>query len=207
MIPRTGCQTTEKILYDQNLIISEIRGSRQFWHPSVTELKELGWWKVRDYKFTFVRHPVAWLRSRWAYRKQEGIKPPSESKNIRYIEPAEPLIDSSDNFEQFIENYKEYCSKQGPLVTNFFKEYTEDVTFVGKTEMLRDHLIYVLTKTGTRFNANKITKHSIINQAAKKEEWDKRTKLTKAQIDFIIKIEKEIIDKYNYNYFREEWLK
>jgi len=197
MIPRCGCMTTESILKQLGLWQKDIRGRERFWHPDVKELKELGWWDKRPFKFTFIRHPFDWLKSRWCYFQIRGFNSLPGSKQ-KYIEPAELYYDP--DFNKFLENCIEYYEKCGiGMVTQLYNEYTEDANFVGKLENLRNDLEKALILAGESYNSSIIHKSISINQAYNTTKWRDNLYYTVSNYRKIIEIENETIKKYKYN--------
>lgn len=90
--------------------------------------------------YCFVRHPVAWLRSRWSLGAWE--------EGHRHC--GEPFCHIwTQNFPDFIEAY---LDKMPGEVGRFFERYTVECTEVGRQEMLVEDFIRIFTESGELFN-------------------------------------------------------
>ena len=100
---------------------------------------------IGRFSFCFVRRPVAWYRSYWAFRSRKGAR-----RDQKF--PADGLW--SDDFDCFINNILD-AYPQG-FVTTLYQYYTgaegEKVDFVGTQENLVDDLVKALRLAGEEFD-------------------------------------------------------
>tara|TARA_Y100000034_G_scaffold137016_1_gene218510 strand:+ start:2148 stop:2798 length:651 start_codon:yes stop_codon:yes gene_type:complete len=104
------------------------------------------------YAVTFVRHPLDWYRSYWAFRNGNNWKPFEEKSLWHPTWQVDRLCASSD-FNDYIEK----CLKLQPrLLTHLYSLYTgcnsphknKSVDFVGKLENLRTDLVTAIVLSG-----------------------------------------------------------
>lgn len=100
--------------------------------------------KAGRFSFCFVRHPVGWLQSFWAFRVK------TQWLDAKF--PPDWYWD--DEFNTFVGNLVE--AYPGGFVTELYQFYTgEDgrkVDFIGRQESLEDDLVRALTLAGETFN-------------------------------------------------------
>jgi hypothetical protein len=85
---------------------------------------------VPAFKFTFTREPSAWLRSRWTLGKWDD----------------EFSGDWDISFEKFRSNVSD------DAIARYFRRYTSQCQFVGKTETIADDLVAALRQAGEDFD-------------------------------------------------------
>lgn len=97
------------------------------------------------FSFCFVRRPVPWYTSYWAFRSRKGAR---RDENF----PADGLW--SDDFDQFVNNLLD--AHPGGFVSALYQYYTgpdcSGVDFVGRQESLADDLVRALTLAGESFD-------------------------------------------------------
>ena len=97
------------------------------------------------FSFCFVRQPIAWYTSYWAFRSRKGAR---RDENF----PADGLW--SDDFDQFVNNLLD--AYPGGFVTALYQYYTgarcDKVDFIGRQETLADDLVKALTLAGETFD-------------------------------------------------------
>lgn len=120
--------------------------------------------ELARFSFGFVRHPVSWLKSRWAWAVVSGF--PAKIK-------TEPAAAShwmagcwSDRFEEFAAASLDRCPGICTATCLGMLGWTcpagrwldrgHAVSFIGRHEMLADHLIKALELSGQQFDAAKI---------------------------------------------------
>jgi hypothetical protein len=94
---------------------------------------------------TFVRQPVGWYTSYWAFRSRKGAR-----RDEKF--PADGLW--SDDFDRFVSNLLD-AYPQG-FVTTLYQYYTgvdgQKVDFIGRQETLVDDLVRALVQAGDAFD-------------------------------------------------------
>lgn len=123
----------------------------------------------RTYKFIccFVRNPLDWYRSYWAYRMQGGWRPTL-------------LIDrqcQSDDFDQFIRN----CSGRLPgILSQVYELYTgpndAPIDFIGRQEHLADDIVRALHLAGESFDEAALRDTPKANQTYLKPSYNEVTR-------------------------------
>lgn len=175
MLPAAGIKVWESGPYhvEDHYGLPELRAA----HPGIEKGR---------LSFGFVRHPVAWLASRWAWAMVSGFP----GKIAKEPAAAAHWMAScwSDDYQQFVENY----------LTRFPGIYTQTVCralgiwtqkpvdFIGDTERLIEDLLIVLQCVGERFDerALRACPHQ---RVAASGEFAARTKIRKA-------LEQRIVD-------------
>lgn len=138
----------------------------------------------------FVRNPLTWYRSYWAFR----IKTESFDGDF----PLDLLMD--DKYENFINN----VLRQFPngFVTKLYQYYTgkdlSKINFIGKQERLADDLVEALTISGQEFDEGRLRRTKMINVAGIGKRYDELTALKDATIDRIKHAEEWVFDTF-YN--------
>ncbi|KKW39725.1 hypothetical protein A2454_01280 [Candidatus Peribacteria bacterium RIFOXYC2_FULL_55_14] len=122
---------------------------------------------LQMFAFTFVRNPLSWYQSHWAYC----------TKNKRWNEhnPFERQC-ASDNFHQFLRNALTYFPGG---VSNMYRgylgeEYTLPGGFVGRQERLVEDLILALRMAGETFDETSIRRTPPANLAARLDDFQHR---------------------------------
>ena len=94
--------------------------------------------------FTFVRHPVTWLRSRWCLGRWDDGPMHIGDKFTRIW---------CDDFPAFV---SAYLTQMPGEITRYFERYTSECTTIGRQETARDDLIRILTEAGEGFDESAI---------------------------------------------------
>ena len=142
---------------------------------------------TEDLIFCFVRHPLTWYRSYWT-SKQEIPD--------RRGGPMDEIVDLPWNefIDTVIDKYPRYLS-------GFYEGYTEICRFIGKQENLRDDLDCLLRYLRIPYNRKYLFKRVPDNVVPSTK------KFTINQALAIMEAEKDIVDKYDYDYIPLEVLK
>jgi len=116
---------------------------------------------VTDYPgklvFTFIRDPIAWLRSYWCYVQGAGINPESS---------VESFIGNLD-----LESFGEKILKEHPgMASKSFEQYIKKAgtgLYVGHTERLEEHLQQFLSGAKELYNSQVIKNLKPMNNSPK----------------------------------------
>lgn len=214
--PKTGGRWIENILL--KLIPNSKRiGDRHesldpFCYPKLYDGKTLHDIAKKCFVFSFVRHPVTWYVSYWAYMmsvmtsKKKWVK----RTNIGTIWPHwtpngwHPLDELSDcgslDFRVYLDNV---LSLHPHFLTRAIKPYiyldNKPVNFIGRQENLTSDLINVLQMNNVACDYNEITKTPIFHSSRQKFKNIAKKYVKKSNmIDKIIMSEKEFINQF-YN--------
>lgn len=143
------------------------------------------------YIFTFIRHPLTWYQSRWAFRVKHGWR-------------AQHPLDfncASNDFHVFIENVLNY--KPNGWVTWEYLNYIDlapKIDFVGKMENLVDDTIYALRSAGEKFSENAVRSIPRINDSDMDGKSSKYWAIYTLELaNRVMAVESEIIRRYYYN--------
>lgn len=145
------------------------------------------------YIFTFVRHPLTWYQSRWAFRVKHGWR-------------AQHPLDyncASNDFHVFIDNVLRY--KPNGWVTweylNYIDEVPKKIDFVGKMENLVEDTIFALRAAGERFSENAIRSIPRINDSDMDGHSSKYwATYTPELANRVMAVEHEIIRRYYHGF-------
>lgn len=107
--------------------------------------------------FSFVRHPLTWYQSRWAFRVKHGWK------------PQHPLDFNcaSNDFRIFVDNVLKY--RPSGWFTwecqSFIDQCPRPIDFVGRVENIVDDTIHALTMAGEKFSTNAVRNCPRVNDS------------------------------------------
>lgn len=138
--------------------------------------------------FTFIRHPLSWYQSRWAFRVKHGW---------RMRHPLDFNCASND-FHVFVKNCIKH--KPGGWVTWLYQSFIDNApgdVFVGKQENLANDLVKALENAGEVFDEELIRDTGKVNTSDMHGKSSKDMAVYTADlIDEVLDVEKFIIDKY-----------
>lgn len=130
--------------------------------------------------FCFVRHPLGWYQSFWAYRQMSGWDPNNSLDECR-----------ASTFSGFVENVLE---RHPGYLSGRLRELTDSVTHIGRFEALRESLIRVLTLLGETFSSEVIYDSRPENESA-----GPVGRYTADQIERLHKAELYAFEAFGYN--------
>lgn len=153
--PKTAGYFVRKAFKDCKIPHFEIAGEHDHF-PYLYKFKPKNFWKNK-FIFTFVRHPLSWYQSRWAFRVKHGWK-------------AGHILDfhcASNDFEVFCNNVIAY--KPTGWVTWEYSMYIDQCPkpcdFIGKTENVVEDTITAFRLAGEKFSERIIRSIGIINDS------------------------------------------
>jgi hypothetical protein len=126
------------------------------------------------FKFCFVRHPLAWYESYWAFTRARGWNAWGVNGRGRQRWHPNALLDGlgDDDFNRFVRNVLERCPG---YVTRLYGWYaTPEIDFVGKQEHLADDLAKVLRLIGRDFDERRLRAEPRVNTSDRSQTpaWD-----------------------------------
>lgn len=145
--------------------------------------------------FGFVRHPVAWLHSRYHFARASGF----EIQRKHRPSAAALWISScwAPTFEQFIELYLERFP--GIATQEMFRRLglwsDRPANYVGRTEDMADDLIKALTLAGEVFDVEALREREPVNATPR----DMREDLPKQLIVRILAAEQELVRRFYWD--------
>lgn len=182
-VPKCGGTWVRKVLHSCGLAKEEL-----IKHATLAELQAIpsGAWANLP-AFAFVRHPVAWYRSYWAFKIEHGW----DAKN-----GLDDFI-RADDFESFVKN----CIREKPgLAGTIYDMFTRGATYVGRVEILRESLIHILTQIGEQFSPNIIYSLPAENIRALKPTLEPKCRYSPGLLAAVIEVEKTTIERYGYSF-------
>jgi hypothetical protein len=152
----------------------------------------------RPFAFVFIRHPLSWYRSYWAYRMQAAWR----------VHPNQPITGwqtfgsvldhecRSDDFATWMRNVLAYVPEG--FLTRIYRIYTEGVSFVGKVESFNDDFCRALSLAGEKFSPeiiNSLPKRNVTNATCTAAAIFPRALARK-----VMAAESRVIEKWNYDF-------
>jgi hypothetical protein len=134
------------------------------------------------YTIAFVRHPITYYKSYWAFRIETGWT------DGWYLDDT----CKSKRFEIFVKNI---INNNVPYVTNEYRKYwcyPQKLNFIGKTENLKNDLIHILRFLNEDFD------EKAISTLPKQNTTKTKAECSKELLHKLIDLEKEIIDYFKY---------
>jgi len=177
-VPRTGGSWIYKAL------VLGLKDTEIELIPGHEDLTSIGNFRGDKFVFAFVRHPVDWYASYWNRRVSLGWT------NCEFDE-----VGKSDNLSEFAIKIMNHF---GPYCTKLYKKFThgnQKPDFIGKYENLVDDLIGALRVSGSEFDEDAIRNYPPMNCSDFEKypgEYNSDT------LERILDVEKEIIDRYDY---------
>lgn len=154
--------------------------------------------RAKRFTFVFIRHPLTWYRSYWAYRMQV---------NWMIVHPRQPITGwqtfgsvldyecRAYKFETWLRNVLEYVPEG--FLSWIYRIYTEGVDFVGKSESLHRDLCQALTLAGETFLPE------VISQTPRRNITNPRftaaATVTQELAERVMAAESYIADHWGYN--------
>jgi Sulfotransferase family len=213
-IPKVGSQWVEEVIRP---ILIDLNCPDNFLNYHRIEVKE-----KTDYIFTFVRNPWAWYVSFYNFLRSEESYEPDASRAEEYIRSyAKNLTFEDFIFKLFDDDLKYTIRKLNEIdlktkrkifeplfnwssgnkspYSFLVNEFTRDVTFIGRTENLRNDLKYMLKLSNnlTEDLENRIDTIENINVGLKVNYRDYYSDELKLIIENDMQ---EFIKKYNYKF-------
>ena len=194
-VPKTGGIWVKQVLTHIGINYQEL-GHQHEHYPSLSKHKPPEFFQDR-YVFTFVRHPITWYQSRWAFRMKMGWQ-------------AQHPLDwncASNDFNTFVQRTLSFCPAGWCtwLYNSYINHYRPDgrclVDFIGRTENLTDDLISVLNHVGHDFDESQVRQYSETNTSSLDGRRPKDiAKYSPDLYKRIINTESIVINRFYYDY-------
>lgn len=191
-IPKTGGSWVRTVIKELKIPTREIGEGRTETHrshcfPSQVDKAEL----KNRFVFTFVRDPLTWYQSRWAYSMETGWNP----------EDMFDLRCASNDFLTFIQNCISHYPKCG-FVSRTYAFYTASPAhpfdFIGRQENLTEDLITALHMAGEEFDEEIVRSVPRVNQTNALLDWKSSAEYTEALKVKVQQVEREAIKRFGY---------
>jgi hypothetical protein len=143
---KTGGWTVRTVLARAGLHLGEI--GREHDPACLLQVRE----DISPFAFVFIRHPLTWYRSYWAFRMQTEWST-STGQQITGWQTYGSILDHecrSNDFEKWICNILDYMPEG--FLSRVYRIYTERVNFVGRVEYFNNDLSQALTLAGEEFS-------------------------------------------------------
>jgi len=157
--------------------------------------------------FSFVRNPVTWLQSKWAYAMSQGAIDRWIEEKKKGSQRFEAQCFCRD-FQEFIERYLTYRPKLvfnamlGRLgyhvVEGEWVEGDKKVDFIGKTENLREDLVKVLELANEDFDKSIILNLPDFRVTSKSDEWKEKCQYTPDLRKRVIEANLPLLEMFDY---------
>ncbi len=167
-------------------------GDQHSHFPELLRYRPEEWFRDR-FVFAFVRHPLTWYQSRWAFRVKHGW---------RAQHPLD-LNCASNDFHTFVNNMLEY-KPDGWFTWEcrmFIDQVPNRINFVGKTENLVNDVFAALEQAGEKFS------HKVIKSIPRVNDSDMDGHTSKYWAPYneslmkrVMAVESEVINKYYANF-------
>lgn len=189
-IPKTGGVFFRHIFKVCGISTIEL-GEQHSHFPELLRYKPPEFFQQRKI-ITFVRHPLTWYQSRWAFRVKHGWK-------------AQHPLDyncASNDFPTFVDNVLKYQPNGWfSWECRMFIDNAPKIDFVGRTESLIEDSIAALKLAGEKFNEKIIRSIQRTNDS----DMDGKTSKHWAQYDpslmrRLMAVEQEVVKRYYSNF-------
>lgn len=150
-----------------------------------TALPETGAPRLR---FAFVRHPLSYYQSYWAYRMRMGWDP------VLTIDK----IAGNSNFHEFVRGV---LKVRPGWVTKVYERFVGSeeqpyLGFIGKQEQLADDLVNALSRAGESFDEEAMRQVLPENMSSRLPEWRTQCRYTSDLLDAVLQSESEAIRRF-----------
>lgn len=206
-IPKTGGEWVRAAIHNSAIAVRESnRGLRtaERMHTNLLNTAGLGAWNFAHrgrpwtwyrrggrFLFSFVRCPLQWHASRWAYKSSEGIWDENDPMDAACY---------SEDFEQYmwrmIENFPGHASDMFEFYTG--RPETGEIDFIGRCESLADDLVRALRLAGEKFDEARIRATPPQNVSGQSPEWKARCRYTPELRAAVLKTEARAVERFGY---------
>jgi len=182
-VPKTGGSWVKAVLLQSTDLVVERGGN---WH-SIPEGKAY----PGKFRFAFVRHPLTWYQSFWAFNMKLNKWNKGPCRSLGSCK--------SPDFNVFVSNVVGKFPK-GFLSSYLYPKFTGAANFVGRYENLTEDLILALTKAKETFDPEKIRAMSSYkrNVAASDDAWKDKCRYRDELSERLLKAEQKVVERY-YN--------
>ena len=182
-IPKTGGSTVTRVLMGLALNKEKFFNPHVTWREVQSNPRLSEWHSLPS--FAFVRHPLNWYKSYWCWRMLSGWD-------------ANVAIDrqcKADTFQAFVEN----AIKEFPgFVSGEYRRFTDGVNYVGRTECLKESLLYILLQTGHQVDAKVVYQTPNENGGAVRPDLNARCVLPQSLVKTLFEAEREAMETFGY---------
>lgn len=197
-VPKTGGTWITQQLQNAGLVEGETGRA----HATPAELADAPSWRDgrRRLFFCFVRHPLTWYQSYWAYRMKNGWHKPSPNEVDAPIRTVQLDAECrSDDFETFVRT----CIERYPQgwVSHLYRHYTAGCVYVGRFERLREDLQFALLLGGEPLEPEAIAAIRTSppeNTAAADAQWAPLCTYSEELKAMVCEVEREAMDTWGY---------
>ena len=192
-IPKTGGTWVRAAIRAAGIPANEVCGSvpqnnrpgSAYFHATPSDIRPQG-----RFSFAFVRHPLAYYQSYWAYKTRKG----PEDFN------AFDRIFMREDFSSFV---RAVLGKRRGWVSGVYRRfagpYGKRVSFIGKQERLADDLIRALTLAGEEFDEAAIRSTPPQNVSASDDLFREQCRYSRDLAEEVLEAEHEAVILYGYS--------
>jgi hypothetical protein len=160
------------------------------------------------FSFAFVRHPLEWYRSFWAYRVMLRNFSPScdgaDGQHPMIFPPDLCWIEATDNagnaraFERFVQRCLETHPDGwvGSLYRCYLGDEGDHLDYVGRQEQLADDLVQALRLAGETFDEGRLRATPRRNRAASMPRFAGQLALSRETAERMLECERWVVEQY-----------
>ncbi len=190
-IPKTGGVFIKYALVMGGVKHTELGGQHEHF-PRLLKMKPRSFFEDR-LVYTFVRHPLSWYQSRWAFRVRHGWQ------------PKHPLDFNcaSNDFQRFMHNVLQFKPDGwcGFLFDEYIKNEQQLMNFVGRTENLVDDFLKVMSMANETIDEDRIRSLPRVNDShldgQNSNYW---AKYSPELYNRVLAVESNVIQEYYHDY-------
>lgn len=151
-------------------------------------------------RFAFVRHPLAWYRSIWAHRMDEGWSPVDDPDwfTPRWIDHWASFTSRTRarRFDRFVRR----CVEAFPdgYVSDLYETYVEGCARVGRQERLAEDLVEILDAFGEPVDPDRLRAVSPVNVRGRTPPRRRAAEWTPELIALVVGAERRAIERFGY---------
>lgn len=192
-IPKTGGTWVRSAIFASGIPCNEVFGelkvnpvdANKLLHCKPCDLRSQGF-----FRFAFVRNPVTFYQSYWAYKMRKG------KADYNVFDKDYMRDDFSDFVKTVTTDFPGWVSR---LYRKFLGEEYDMVNFIGRQEDLQNDLVQALRLAGETFNEDALRAMPAKNLAAQSDEWKEQCVYTDDLLTRVCEAENDAITHFNYS--------
>ncbi len=182
-VPKTGGTWVTMTLQRMKIVREVTKHPHMLWSEIKADKKMGAWHRLKP--FTFIRNPISWYRSYWAYKIRAGWEKDDE---------LDRDCQSAD-FATFIRN----CVTKHPgLLGKLYSKFTEGVPFVGRYDRLKEDLVRALTSNLEGYDHQMLMKATPLNVSAGLPHYQNATEYTTELLALVQESEAATLSTWGY---------
>jgi len=191
-IPKTGGTWVRAAIRAAGIPANEVCGSvpqndrpgSAYFHATPSDIRPQG-----RFSFAFVRHPLAYYQSYWAYKMRRG------PEDFNAFDAHHMHNDFCTFAWSVVRDYPGWLSD---TYARYAGQDGKGVRFVGKLEQLADDLVAALRLARERFDETMLRSVPPVNEASALPGFRERCRYTRELAEAVCESEKEAMTLYGY---------